>query len=540
MAAPSYTEDLTDISLMETGETGVVALNISGGGGGTPAYGIDFKMQGTGCFDKAASNAERAIAVNKTPGAGTVATGVHIFQWGFVATPGVCENLATRGVYLVCGTSATNFMQFHVEGSETIGAVGRVGKCYAYDYVTTSNTGSVPYRTVNGSPGATPTYFGYGLNTNATVKGSNMGMDAVRYGTGGFITAGDSGTPATFDGFSTQNDSETNRWGILTNIGGSYELQGTFAIGQNNGGTATLAYFEDSDVSITLIDTVHSTTDFTKFIIDHASTEVYWTNITITALGTNNPGELTVVNSASVFEVVGGTWTGLGTTDLEAACTVDGLTWRGCGAVTANGATFDSCVFDQSTATDALVIADLDDITTCHFASDGTGHAIDLGTISATASMEWDSTTSGYASSDGTTGDETILVDIDSPYVLTINSVAGATKPTIHKTGTGTVTVLEAQVTIAVTVLDDDTGSAIGTTARVLLYDTADYSTEILNSACSAGGVASTTQSYTADIDVEGWVREMSTTGTDYTPADISGTVTSAGFALTVRLKPID
>lgn len=32
MAAPSYTEDLTDISLMESGETGAAALNIGESG----------------------------------------------------------------------------------------------------------------------------------------------------------------------------------------------------------------------------------------------------------------------------------------------------------------------------------------------------------------------------------------------------------------------------------------------------------------------------------------------------------------------------
>ena len=104
MAVPSYTEDLTDIDLAESGSTGWTAFNISGGGGGTPAFGADFGMQGAGCWDKAASNTERGLAVNKTPGTGTVAAGVHIFVWGFVATPGVTTSLATRGAYVLVGT----------------------------------------------------------------------------------------------------------------------------------------------------------------------------------------------------------------------------------------------------------------------------------------------------------------------------------------------------------------------------------------------------------------------------------------------------
>jgi hypothetical protein len=299
MAAPTYSEDLTDIDLAESGSTGWTAFNISGGGGGAPAFGADLGMQGAGAWDKPCSNAERGLAVNKTPGTGTVAAGVHIFVWGFCATPGITDNLATRGAYVIIGTSTTNFMQFHVEGNDTYGAAGRVGRCYPVDYHTTANTGSIPYATSNGTPGATPTYFGYGLKTTATAKGSNIGCDAIRYGTGAYITAGDGTTPATFAGFNAQNDSINNRWGILTDLGGTYEWQGYFVVGQDNTGTPTAAHFDDSSgATITLVDTVHSASDFTRLVIDHSSTVFNLTGATFIALGTINPGTI-IINDAS-------------------------------------------------------------------------------------------------------------------------------------------------------------------------------------------------------------------------------------------------
>ena len=454
MAAPSYTEDLTDIDLAESGSTGWTAFNISGGGGGAPAFGADFGMQGAGCWDKAASSAERGLAVNKTPGTGTVAAGVHIFVWGFNATPGVCENLATRGAYVLIGTGTNAFVQFHVEGSDTYGAAGRVGKCYPVDYVTTSNTGSIPYRTVTGSPGATPTYFGFGLNTNASVKGSNMGCDAIRYGTGAYITAGESGTPATFAGFQAQNDSINNRWGILTLVAGSYELQGRFVIGQNNGKTATLAYFDDSDRNIIFVDTPHSASDFTQIIIDHASTVCNWTNISLTALGTHNRGSVLVNNDSTAFTVVGGTWTGIDATEIRASCSIDGLTWRGCGNINRIGGDILNSRIESSTASEALTLNNanaLQFIENCTFVSSGTGHAVDLGTVSSTQSISWANIAIGYAAQGGTAANRMLLVNVASGQTLTINVGAGYTTPTYYNTGPGTVNVVSGQVTLTLT-----------------------------------------------------------------------------------------
>jgi hypothetical protein len=152
-------------------------------------------MQGTDCIDKQITSAEKGILFNNGAGI-TMGTGDHTFIWQFTATPGITDTLVNRGVVINIGSATTAFVKYHVEGSDTFGAGGRVGKCYAIDQtVQSANTGSIPYRTLVGSPSGTLQYFGSGLKTIATSKAANMGLDAQRYGTGAYITAGDGTTP---------------------------------------------------------------------------------------------------------------------------------------------------------------------------------------------------------------------------------------------------------------------------------------------------------------------------------------------------------
>jgi len=538
MASPNYTEDLTDISLAQS----TSSYSAYGGGGAGLGTGADFAMQGTLCVDKQITNADKGILYNNGSTAGAVGSGVHVFQWLYCATAGLTDTIANNGTSIGIGTGTSAFCKYHVEGNDTYGAAGRVARCYPIDYSVNTTNGSAPYRTRVGSPGATPSYFGGGLNTTATVKGANLGIDACRYGTGAYITAGDSGDPATFQGFNTQNDAIANRWGILTDIGGSFELQGIFAIGQNNGGTATLAYFDDADINLVLADTIHSSSSFTKIIVDHASTEVYWNNVSITALGTHNPGQFVANNASTVIEVTGGTWTGIGITTLRAGCVIDGLTWRGCDTVTANSASLANCVFDSSSSSIALDIDDLDLLDACTFNSDGTGNAIDLGNIAASDTMGWNCFESGYAAQGGTAANRTILVDVDAGQTLTINVASGASTPTYNNLGSGTVDVVSGQVTTTITVVDIDTGSVIDNVMVYLEAAAGGPLTEgdviIDKVLTSASGIVTDTRSLASDQPITGRGRRATPAyGTLYKTSKIVGTINSgSGLALTIQM----
>lgn len=358
MAAPAYTEDLTDIDTgLAESTTGYVAY---GGGASGLGAGADFAMQGTNCVDKQITNAEKGILYNKGAGV-TIPAGDHVFIWQFTATPGVCNTLALRGVVINVGSGTGAFCKYHVDGGDTFGAGGRVGKCYPIDpSVYTANTGAIPYRTLVGTPSGVFQYFGSGLSTNATVKSANMGLDAQRYGTGAYLTAGElisagdaSDDPCTFAGFATQNDAVANRWGIFNELN---ELQGMFAIGQNNAGVATLARFEDSDVNIKFVDTPHCAADFTQIVVDHASTVCNLTNINLEAEGTINKGRFIVNANNPTVSIIGGTWTGIGIITLQSNTTTTGTTFRRCALITGNGATMTGGTVESSTASSAILI----------------------------------------------------------------------------------------------------------------------------------------------------------------------------------------
>jgi hypothetical protein len=295
------------------------------------------------------------------------------------------------------------------------------------------------------------------------VKSSNLGVDAIRYGTGIYITAGDGTTPGTFSGAAAQSDAIANRWGILTYLGGSsYELQGRFVVGQNNAGTATAAQFEDSNKSILLVDTPHSLTDFTQIIFDHASTIVRLTNVTIEAAGTHNPGKLVFNNASTDADLASCTFSKIGTTTLRAAVSAIGCTWRGAGEITLNGATLDACAIINSTAAIALKCGtSLSTVSNIDFVSTGAGHAIEItgGTTHTLNGI----TFTGYAGADGSTGTEAVYVNIPSGSVTIY-----ADSTFSYRTAGATVTIIAGSVTTTVTVTNE-AGSPISG-AAVALY----------------------------------------------------------------------
>lgn len=449
MAAPAYTTDLVDITLAES-TTGWTAL---GGGASGLGVGADFSMQGTFCVDKQVTASEKGQIYNNgatiTPAANT-----HFFVWVFLATAGLANTLVNRGLGIVIGTGTAAYNTFHVEGSDTYGAVGRVGKCYPIRYVTTSS-GAVPYRTLTGSPGANPQYFGATTNITGSVKGANLGVDAIRRGTGVFVTAGEVAIPGTFAGMASTNDNNTNRWGVLTFIAGNtYELQGRFVVGQTSAGTPTQAYFSASDQSILIIDTPHSLSDFTQIVVDHASTVFNLTNCIFTGVGTNNPGRLVYNNASTASTLTGCSFATFGISTLRAGVTVNGCTWRNSGDITQNGATIDASTFART----RIVSNNPSLITNSDFTGDATKHGIEL-TTPGTYTLNG-LQFSGF----GATGTTSAAIYNNSGGAVTLNISGGGSTPTIRN-GTGATTTVVASANLSFTGLkaDSEVRAYVGT-----------------------------------------------------------------------------
>lgn len=462
MAAPSYTEDLTDVDLAES-TTGWSAY---GGGASGLSASPDISMQGTNCVDKNITGSGTDKGQYFDNGSGiTLGTGDHVYVWHFNGTPGLVQTLANKGASILIGTGGSAYCQYHVEGSDTYGAAGRVARCHPIDY--TLRTASTGFRSVTGSPGANPQVFGGGLVTTATVKGANCGIDAIRYGTGAYLTAGElisagdgSDNPCTFAGFQSSNDSSTNRWGILSLVGGAYELQGAFVIGQNNAGTATLARFRDSNALINVADNPHAASTFSGITIDHASTRCEWTNISISALGTQVPGFVSVTSNNPTVIINGGTWQDIGASTFRSNSTVDGLTWISCGQIAANGATITNCSisgYTGATDTSALVWNTADDPDglldgTSFTKGSGTTHAIEFGTTSPLTMTLSDVNFSGYNAANGQNDSAIHIKRTTGTVTITIS---GGTSPS-YKTDGATVNIVSGSVTVSVTAQEAD------------------------------------------------------------------------------------
>lgn len=367
----------------------------------------------------------------------------------------------------------------------------------------------------------------------------NNWIDAMYFGPGHTISGTTTGDKA-FAEAAAVDENASNKYGVMWSYNGIIYSQGDLDF-------AGTALTSDGEVLV-FVDTVNG---YDTYNCDITGT-VTFTNSTIIAAGTIDYNFDS--SGATSFTMTGGSLAGYATLVTASGQTMSGIVFQDggtatiantvsdsafnlCGQITVSGV-LDSCTINKSTAAAAVSTTNLNKVAGCHFISDGTGHAVDLGTVSSTTSMTWSATESGYASSDGSTGNETIKVNVAASQTLTISVQSGASTPTIYNTGTGTVDVQSGLITVKVVVRDNDTGSLLSG-ARVRLVDAATKTTVYLNDETDGTGAVSTDISYSSDVDVVGWVRQWDLSGDDYVPQDISGTITSSGLTINVRLDPI-
>jgi len=441
MAAPSYATDLTDINLAES-TSGWAAL---GGGASGLSVEPDFTIQGSNCIAKQIKSETKGHHYNN----GSTSQGAddHVFVWLYVSTPGTTDSLTNGGLRVTIGTSGTARKEFYVAGNDTYAKGGWF--CYPVRYSLTADNAV-------GSAGATPSYFGSVMNGTVSVKSPNLGVDAIRYGSNVSMTNGEALNEATFVGAAQYADNTTRSWGLIQEISGGASIQGKVLIGTSG----TSCVFEESGILVTFVNNnpsavnQHTLADFKSIIIDNSSTTVVWAGITFLSLDTTDKGDIIVTTSSS-SDWTGCTFQSINISTLHSSVTANVCKWKTAGQITQNSATLTSCAIEDNIATAAIIVDDLDIVTDCTFISDGTGHAVDLGTISSTHSVAWDNTDTGYAATDGSTGNETIVVSVNTGITLTINVGSGYSTPTIKNDGVGDVVVVSGTVTLTVKVIDE-------------------------------------------------------------------------------------
>jgi len=456
MAAPAYTTDLTTIVDYD-GTSGTAAEPSTGWvAGRSPANNdTDFPIQ---------SSTHASLTMNTTGKAGLLTTGStftwtsghYLFGWITWLAPGAIDSQANGGLAMLCGSSTSNYKVFYVGGSTW-------GK---YPYGGWQNFAVDPTLTYDELFGTVSAYYVVGCGANvltAVSKGNPLGNDAFRYGRGTLRVANGNVTDgyATFTGMATANDATAARWGLFEAIPGSYKFKGLMYLGY-----AAATEFTDQNKNIIVDDMIYVNSDFNRIEFHNTSSVIDWTNISITSLSTVSPGQLEMIDDCT-FDDVGGVFVDMDTFIYLSGYTGTGRTWRRCGQITQGGATITDCIVENSTAAVAILSDNISLITGTSFTSDGTGHAIRIrptgaGPFSFTSV---DLTYSGYASSDGSTGNECILIDpVTASADVTLSISSGATPTIMEAAGyTGTFTLVLSTYDFTITGLELNTEVTIVT-----------------------------------------------------------------------------
>lgn len=456
MTLISYDIDHTDITEFES----VTGVSAYGGGQSGLSADVDFRIQRSFSVTKQIKAAELGFMYDNSANF-TIGSDDHFHIWIRAATPGVVDTIINRGIVVAIGDDTSNFVKFHVNGSDTLPLGGTIN--YAVRFVNTAKTTGPNRRTLVGSPGTTPSWIGGGIKGTASVKSANLGIDAARIGTGFDITGGTGADPpGDFKGIADWEDDSFNRWGAfrLTWQSGAYNLQGKLRFG----GSSNECEFADNGAFINMVDAVHALSDYNEILIEHADTIINLSSCTFKGLGTTTPGRFEMITSAGETNLTRCTFLNFGDTILGTGASFLGCNWINTDTVTANGADLTGSniskyevavdtsplIWNVATNPDGL----LDDMAF----EKGTiaTHAIEFGTISPTTIDLNGIDFSGYHADNGE-NDSTLHI-LRTVGTVTINIIGGSGNVS-YKSAGATVIIVQNPVTLALHVTDITDGS---------------------------------------------------------------------------------
>lgn len=448
--AISITTDLQVITTADTTTANGTFYRLNGVNSGNPLAEADAFVQGAGCIANktggAASNVDTGGHFNAT--ATFDLTDQHLFVWRLIVTAGNMLTRANQGVSIgltntsTTSTSAwstTNMKRWNVDGSDTM-PVSQGWKCYVIDPAGAADVsaGTLTLNAVR-NVGILCRQTS-GVNTGL----NNVFVDVIRRGTGLTATTSLAGDTITFQSIYDVDRTTANAWGILTQNAGIYYGAGKMTIGAT-GQTAPCNF---TDVDQVLI--------WRDYPVDDALYELRLlgasgnkTTMTLTAcVVRGQAGQVwnITADANSDFKAYACSFANIRSAVLSAGSVLDSCSIDVSGTIDVNGATISNCDFSNQTASQLKFDAPSDaaNVSGCAFASDGTGHAIEITAI-GTYTLNSLSFT-GFAATNGSTGNETIYVNVASGSV-TINSDSAISV----RTAGATVTVVAGQKTLSVT-----------------------------------------------------------------------------------------
>jgi hypothetical protein len=453
MAAPTYTTDLSTLNLCENSGTFGEYTGMDDGGSPDETDQDDVIQGSYLCSAQCSLKVGELQSIYVDYGSGvTVPTDGAILMWNKFDAGGLLEAYTSGGVRIVIGASAVNWDAWKA------GGVDKTPNPYGgwFNFALNPLARTYDYR---GGSGTGTTYQFAGMAISLTADGPSKGqpfkIDAIRFGRCTIIIEyGSSGDGyANFGDAAAKNDNNEvtegyNRWGLFSVSGGGYLWKGRMQIG-----TANACEFVASDAFILVDDVVNCTANFNTIEINHVDTTVNWTNIIFKSLGTQSPGRLVMNHNTDL------TWTACQFFDMGAFSfggtnsSAPGSTFSGCGLITTEGGTFDSCTFnDTSDAAKAVIVsspANAALITNSTFISGGTGHGLEIGGTADNLTLTGATFTGYDTANPGTAANKAIYVNIISGTVnLTVSGGSGITQNYHVRSAGATVNIIAGAVDV--------------------------------------------------------------------------------------------
>jgi hypothetical protein len=475
------------------------------------------------------------------------------YIWINCGIVGLLQTKANAGFTIrFAGPSTTNWFEVYVGGSDDWpNAVAGGWVQFVVDIELARST-AITNGWTGGTPPATSAiqHVGYAAQTAGTMTRNtdNTWIDAIWRlpdGNPGIIVEGQSGgsTPWTFSDIFTQLTQSSGAF--RAGPGGAWVCNTPIQIGIND---ATTHVFSDTNQLVLWDNQEYAPTDLYKFTaIGGAAGSTTVTLGVKTGTGdaaTGAQGVTFQAASAGVRFDVDMDDANVNSVGLYGCTFIHGGDFQvdssavemiGCSYIDCTSATINNSlqlrnqIIDANTADGVafMLTDDLTDIRFCGFQfSDG--HAVQITSNTVNPQTSKGNTFSGY----GTTGTNDAAVYNNSGGALTINVTDLGDSPS-YRNGTGASTTVNNAVSLTVTVQNEALTKLQD--VRVAIYDSTN--TQLMNELTDVNGVATESYNYLGDESISVRVRKSSVSSTRYIPVATTGTITSAGFSLTVTMQ---
>lgn len=356
--AASVTANLTTISLAES---------VTGWSGTSGQLDTEVYVQGTttpaSYTYQTGKNTVEACTFTPAASLDMSATDTHIFFWMRCDVMPFCEakttgTTARSGLTLRIESSATDYEEWHVAGSDTWGGEWR---CFVVDI---NHTGTERYATggtIDRSAITKLTWYTDNSNSGNIRIIDNTWLDAVRFGTGLTVT----GTDFDLADIAADDDLTANKYGVLQNINDVIFCQGRLNIGS---GATTTTFTSNGEVLVFTDAFVSSTLYELNFAGSGLTVDI--DGLTARAAGSTDNARFVLDASDTniTLDIAGSSITRAGLIDFAAGDSIKNTVFNDCKQIDPSTATFQNNTITNSTDTGgALLWPTSGNVSSCNF-----------------------------------------------------------------------------------------------------------------------------------------------------------------------------